>query len=104
MRGEHERLKLEAVVRAAGKDEVHNGAVMRLKVEDLCRSICIDVGMIVLPWRWNDVATEVLRRYGCVLRTTGSKGSVAPTQRQTSSMQSKPVHKRAESFLQWQRQ
>lgn len=47
---EHKEARLKAVVRASKKDEVLDGAVTAREVEDLCESVRIDLGTMVLAW------------------------------------------------------
>lgn len=60
MPGEHERVKLEAVMRPAYEGDVEDGASTNHEVDDLCRALCVDRGTVFFPWGWGDGATEAM--------------------------------------------
>lgn len=70
---------IEAVVKAAERDNVENSGATSQEVDCLCEAVCANRDIVFLPWEWVDDATEVLREHSCILHTVHDRGSFALT-------------------------
>lgn len=68
MPDEHDRQKYESVVPARKDNKVHNCIIT--VAEDLCHAVCMNIESTFLPCGGTWTALNILRSYGCTLRTS----------------------------------
>jgi len=82
MPGKHCPSKRDELMQLALTGSAIPYGVNSAEVVELCNAVRMDVGIVFLPWKWNEEVVDILGNYGCDVQVSADQGSFLPAHRE----------------------